>query len=89
MGDILATHGLNKPACFNDPRFGPLVVTSVLSTATAKANGAAASTASRLSEATSNKDLEAATIIIKDALAMKVADILRILPSEANPSLSM
>ena len=92
MDDILATHGLTRPAYFNDPRFGPLAVTSVLSKATAGASsgdGAAVSLASRLSEASTNKDPAVAANIITDALARKTADILRIPPSEVDPSRPM
>lgn len=88
-GDILATHGLTRPAYFNDPRFGPLAVTSVLSNATAGASsgdGAAVSLTSRLSEVSTNKDPAVAANIITDALVRKTADILRIPPSEVDPS---
>ena len=89
-GDILATHGLTRPAYFNDPRFGPLAVTSVLSNATAGASsGAAVSLASRLSEVSTNKDPAVAANIITDALVRKTADILRTPPSEVDPSRPM
>ncbi|PNY28266.1 Polyketide synthase [Tolypocladium capitatum] len=87
-GDILATHGLKSPAYFNDPRFGPLAVTSVLSSARAGAarDSADVSLASRLSEVSTNKDPAAAASIITDALVKTTAQILRIPASEIDPS---
>lgn len=84
--DILAIHRLASPAYFTDPRFGPLAVTSVSSTiGGASGEDAAASLASRLSEADSNL----ASIVILDALVEKIADILRIPSSEVDPSRPM
>ena len=84
--DILAIYHLANPAYFMDPRFGPLAVTSVSSTmGGASREGAAASLASRLLEA----DPASASIIITDALVKKTADILRIPPSEVDPSRPM
>ena len=84
--DMLAMHRLASPAYFTDPRFGALAVTSVSSnTGGASGEGAAASLASRLMEA----DPASASIIITDALVKKTADILRIPPSEIDPSRSM
>ena len=84
--DILAIHRLASPPYFMDPRFGPLTVASVSSTAGgASGEGTAASLASRLSEA----DPASASSIITDALVRKTADILRIPPSEVDPSRPM
>lgn len=81
--DLLAIHRLASPAYFIDPRFGPLAVTSVsFTTGGASGEGAATSLASRLSEA----DPASASIIITDALVKKTADVLRIPPSEVDPS---
>lgn len=80
--DILAIHRLANPAYFVDPRFGPLTVSSLSSIASgASGEGTAASFASRLSEA----DHASASIIITEALIKKIADILRIPPSEVDP----
>ena len=46
--DIMATHGLPRLAYFNDPRFEPLVVTSVATTTSAEGQGSTVSLASRL-----------------------------------------
>ncbi|KAF2273799.1 reducing polyketide synthase [Westerdykella ornata] len=81
--DILVTHGLARPDYFNDPRFGPLAVTSVDVSASAEANGSAVSLAARLSK-TSSK--EQATEIITEALVEKTADILQMPASEVDPS---
>ena len=84
--DILAVHRLASPAYFVDPRFGPLAVNSISSsTGGVSGEGAAASLASRLSET----DPTSATPIIADALMKKTADILRIPPSEVDPSRPM
>nr|B3FWT3.1 RecName: Full=Reducing polyketide synthase hmp8; Short=R-PKS hmp8; AltName: Full=Hypothemycin biosynthesis cluster protein hpm8 [Hypomyces subiculosus]ACD39767.1 reducing polyketide synthase [Hypomyces subiculosus] len=80
--DIMATHGLARPEYFNDPRFGPLAVTTVATDASADGQGSAVSLASRLSKV-STKD-EAAEIIT-DALVNKTADILQMPPSEVDP----
>ena len=84
--DIMAIHRLANPAWFMDPRFGPLAVTSASSsTGGESGEGATASLASRLSET----DSASATSIIADALVKKTAEILRIPPSEVDPSRSM
>lgn len=84
--DIMAIHRLGSPAWFMDPRFGPLAITSVSSsTGGDTGEGTAASLASRLSEA----DAASAPSIIADALVKKTAEILRIPPSEVDPSRSM
>ena len=84
--DILAIHRLASPAYFMDPRLGPLAVSSISSTTGgASGEGASASLASRLFEA----DHASASIIIADALVRKIADILRIPPSEVDPNRSM
>ena len=88
--DILATHGLARPAYFKDPRFGPLAVTSILSTTGGARDGAAAvSFAARLSEVSNDKDPASAANIITNALVQKTAEILRIPPSEVDPSLPL
>lgn len=88
--DILATHHLPSPPWFEDPRFGPLAVASTLSSAnTDGESAAAASLALRLSEVGYNKDYAAAAIIITGALVTKIAEILRIPPSEVDPSRAM
>ena len=84
--DLLAIHRLPRPVYFTDPRFGPLAVTTVASSSGgALGEGANASIASRLAEA----DPASATTIITDALVKKIADILRIPPSEVDPTRSM
>ena len=84
--DLLATHRLASPAYFADPRFGPLAVTSLSSSADGTAiEGAAVSIGSRLAEA----DPDSASIIVKEALVKKVANILRIPPSEVDASRPM
>jgi zearalenone synthase (highly reducing iterative type I polyketide synthase) len=80
--DIMATHGLARPEYFNDPRFGPLAVTSVAVAASAECQGSAVSLAARLSQATSK---EQATEIITEALVHKTADILQMPTSEVDP----
>lgn len=84
--DLLAVHRLSRPAYFMDPRFGPLAVTSRSATTSgASGEGAAASLTSRLSEA----DPASAPGIITEALVKKIADILRIPPSEVDASRPM
>ena len=84
--DILAVQRLPKPAYFMDPRFGPLAVNGVSSaTGGVSGEGAAASLASRLLDT----DPTSATPIITDALIQKIADILRIPPSEVDANRPM
>ena len=83
--DIIATHRLPSPPWFQDARFAPLAVASALSSAGAGGEGAgsnAASLASSLAEAGANKDPAAAATLITGALVTKLAEILRIPPSE-------
>lgn len=89
--DILANQNLPQPEYFKDPRFGPLAVTSILSTAggASAGEGSGASLASRLSDASNSKDPRAVADVITDALVNKVAEILRIPPSEVDPSRPM
>lgn len=89
-GDILASNGLKKPAYFDDPRFGPLAVTSTSSNAAGGAgDGSSVSLSSKLSAASVQKDSAGASSIVKDALVKKVAEILRIPPSEVDASRPM
>jgi NAD(P)-dependent dehydrogenase (short-subunit alcohol dehydrogenase family) len=81
--DLMAAHGLAKPDYFNDPRFGPLAVTSLAVTGSAENQGSSVSLAARLSKATGKEE---ATEIIKDALVQKTADILQMPASEVDPS---
>jgi len=87
--DIIATHHLPSPTWFQDARFGPLAVASSTSSASNGGESTTASLASRLSEAGNQKDYAAAGSIITGALVLKVAEILRILPSEVDPSRPM
>ncbi|KAF2258097.1 reducing polyketide synthase [Lojkania enalia] len=89
--DILTTHNLPQPGYFKDPRFGPLAVSNRSSTAgnTSTAEGPAASLASRLSDANNGKDPGGPARVITDALVKKTAEILRIPPSEVDPSQPM
>ncbi|CAF3577742.1 unnamed protein product [Fusarium graminearum] len=80
--DIMATHGLAKPTYFQDPRFGPLAVTSLSSDASGDKQSTAMSISSQLSEASSKAK---ATEIITNALIGKVADILQMPQSEVDP----
>lgn len=89
-GDMVAAHHLPRPPWFENTRFGPLAVaSSALSTSDANGDGdsagAGASLASRLSAAAGNKDHAGAAAIITGALVKKIADILRIPPSEVDP----
>ncbi|KAH8721624.1 KR domain-containing protein [Ilyonectria robusta] len=89
-GDILASNGLKKPAYFDDPRFGPLAVTSTSSNAAGGAgDGSSVSLSSKLSAASVQNDSAGASGIVKDALVKKVAEILRIPPSEVDASRPM
>ena len=81
--DIMATHGLARPEYFNDPRFGPLAVTSVAVAAPAEGQGSAVSLAARLSKAASR---EQATEVITEALVHKTADVLQMPASEVDPA---
>lgn len=81
--DIMATHGLGRPEYFNDPRFGPLAVTSVESGVTAEGQNSTASLVTQLGKVTS---LDQAADIITEALVGKTAEILQIPPSEVDPS---
>lgn len=80
--DIMATHGQGRPEYFDDPRFGPLAVTSVATAASVEGQGSTVSLASRLSKASSK---EQASEIITEALVHKTADILQMPPSEVDP----
>jgi len=80
--NILAPYQLPNPPWFEDPRFGPLAVSTVSSTG-ANSGAAAISFASKLSGST---DPAEATNLITEALVQKTADILRIPPSEVDPS---
>ena len=80
--DIMAAHGLAKPEYFNDPRFGPLAVTSRAVTGSAESQGSSVSLAARLSKAPSKEE---ATEIITEALVHKTADILQMPASEVDP----
>ncbi|KAF2180797.1 KR domain-containing protein [Zopfia rhizophila CBS 207.26] len=89
-GDIFTTFGINPPSYFSDPRFGPLGVTSTLTNAASgTSDSAAASLASRLIEVSSTNDPAAANSIITNALVRKMADILRMPPSEVDASRPM
>jgi NADPH:quinone reductase-like Zn-dependent oxidoreductase/NADP-dependent 3-hydroxy acid dehydrogenase YdfG len=84
--DLMAAHGLAKPGHFNDPRFGPLAVTSIVANSTSGSEQAAASFASRIAEAASK---DQAVEIITDALVTKIADILQMPTSEVDPGRPM
>lgn len=91
-GDLLASHGLKQPAYFEDPRFGPLATTSSALSNTAAGGGdgaAAVSLASKLSAVSASQDPAAAASIITDALVRRLAEILRIPPSEVDPTRAM
>lgn len=88
-GDLLAANGLASPHYFQDPRFGPLAVTSTQSASGAGRGAAGASLAARLVEAGGSNDQAAAASIIADALVHKTAEILRIPPGEIDPSLPL
>lgn len=80
--DIIAAHGLVKPEYFNDPRFGPLAVTSLAATVSSESQTSALSLAVKLSKATSKEE---ATEIVTEALVNKTADILQMPASEVDP----
>ena len=90
--DMLALRHLPSPPWFQDSRFGPLAVAST-SAGNAGGEGArvtpTAPLTSRLTEAGNKQDHAAATEIITGALVKKTADILRIPPSEIDPSRPM
>ncbi|KAK0384632.1 hypothetical protein NLU13_8718 [Sarocladium strictum] len=92
-GDMIAKHNAPTPPWLEDPRFSPLAVRSAQSMAASgnKEDGAGSmSIAAKLAEAGGSKDpAAAATAIIADALVNKMADILRIPPSEVDPSQAM
>ncbi|KAK1573272.1 KR domain-containing protein [Colletotrichum navitas] len=89
-GDIIARNGLEKPAYFDDPRFGPLAVTSSLSDVRGGADdGSNVSLASKLAVANADKDPTRASSIVKEALVDRVAEILRIPSSEVDASRPM
>ena len=80
--DIMATHGLARPEYFNDPRFGPLAVTSVATATSAESQGSTVSHASRIGNANSK---EQATEIITDAVIHKTAEVLQMPAFEVDP----
>lgn len=84
--DIMAASGLEQPWYFSKPRFGALAITSSSTSPTSSGNTAASSITSRLKEAGS-KDL--AVEIITEGLVGKVAEILRMPPSEVDPERPM
>ncbi|KAJ5441781.1 hypothetical protein N7491_004187 [Penicillium cf. griseofulvum] len=86
--DILTAHSLPNPLWFNDARFGPLTVLTSHSSRDSD-SGAGPSLASKLSQAGKNKDLVAAGKIITSALVQKLAETLRIPPSEVDPRRAM
>ncbi|KAK2009421.1 KR domain-containing protein, partial [Colletotrichum eremochloae] len=89
-GEILARNHLKKPAYFDDPRFGPLAHASTLSNrALGAGDGSPVSLSSKLTAASADKDPAGASSIVKDALVKKVAEILRIPPSEVDASRPM
>ncbi|MCJ1312675.1 Reducing polyketide synthase rads1 [Agyrium rufum] len=84
--DLLAMHRLAIPAYFADPRIGPLTVSSLTSNAGGTGSeGSAIPLATRLADA----DASVASTIIAEALVNKIADILRIPPSEVDASKPM
>ncbi|EFQ36694.1 KR domain-containing protein [Colletotrichum graminicola] len=89
-GDILASNQLKNPAYFDDPRFGPLAFTSTLSSRElGTGDGSPVSLSSKLTAASAQNDSAGASSIVKDALIKKVAEILRIPPSEVDASRPM
>ncbi|KAK4446921.1 reducing polyketide synthase rads1 [Podospora aff. communis PSN243] len=92
-GDIIAAHNLARPHYFQDPRFGPLAVTSAASASASssgsKGDGAGQSIASKLSDVSANKDPAVAAGIVTEALVNTMANILRIPPSEVDPTQPM
>ena len=84
--DLITAHGLALPYYFADPRLGPLAVTSVATQASTGDQGPAASLPSRLAEASGP---EQAGVVILDALAHKIADMLQIPASEVDSSRPM
>ncbi|KAK3689344.1 hypothetical protein B0T22DRAFT_427611 [Podospora appendiculata] len=84
--DILAAHNLPPPPWLADPRFAPLAVASALpsssQTNTTNNNNTTVSLAARLAEA--KGDTTAVSSLITGALVHKVAEILRIPPSEVD-----
>ncbi|KAK1993635.1 KR domain-containing protein [Colletotrichum falcatum] len=89
-GEILASSQLEKPAYFDDARFGPLAYTGTLSNrALGAGDGSPVSLSSKLAAAGAQKDPAGASSIVKDALVKKVAEILRIPPSEVDASRPM
>lgn len=84
--DIMAAHNLALPDYFQDPRFGPLAVSTVSTRAAGDGRAAAVSLASKLVEA---GNVDKATEVITDALVTKVADILQVPTSEVDPSRPM
>ncbi|KAI1263636.1 KR domain-containing protein [Xylariaceae sp. FL1019] len=87
-GDIIAANNLKAPAYFEDPRFGPLAVSSASNAGSASSDGSS-DFAARLSKLRGNPDLTEASVIITEALVKTMADILRMPPSEVDPSRPM
>jgi NADPH:quinone reductase-like Zn-dependent oxidoreductase/NAD(P)-dependent dehydrogenase (short-subunit alcohol dehydrogenase family) len=84
--DIIATHRLPNPPWFGNIQFGPLTVPSTSASTSSDDEGAGASVASKLAKVANNNDHVAAVDIITGAIVNKLADILRILPSEIDPT---
>ena len=80
--DIMASHGLARPEYFNEPCFGPLVVTSIATTTSVEGKGSTVLFPSRLGKANSKEQV---TEIVTDAVVHKTAEILQMPASELDP----
>ncbi|KAJ5262490.1 hypothetical protein N7524_007795 [Penicillium chrysogenum] len=83
------TSSFPNPPWFKDARFGPLAVPSSSHDLRNSEGAAGASLASKISEAGSNTDTASAAKIVTGALVKKMAETLRIPPSEVDPSRAM
>lgn len=81
--DLINAHSKPLPYYFADPRMGPLAVMSVAAHTSTGEHDTAASLASRLADV---NNPEQANVIILEALAQRVADMLQIPVSEVDSS---
>ena len=80
--DAMSRHGLPRPQLFDDPRMARLAVATSPTEAIAAQKGQADSIESKLAKAT---DAEAASQVIVEALAQKMANMLQMEASDVDP----
>lgn len=81
--DLINAHSKSLPYYFADPRIGPLAVTSVTAHTSTGEHDTTASLPSRLAEVSTPEE---AGVVILEALAQRVADMLQIPVSEVDSS---